>query len=88
KGTITIEVFIDDTSWHLHYHDNGKGIHTDHLAKIFHPFFTTKRFQRQKGLGMHIVYTLVTQRLRGTIECQSTPGEGATFRIHAPLQLE
>ena len=41
------------------------------LNKIFEPFFTTKRGQGGSGLGLHIVYNLVVQKLGGTIQCRS-----------------
>ena len=64
---------------------NGAGMDATALEKMFHPFFTTKRGQGGTGLGMHIVYNLVTQRLRGSIWCESRPGEGVHFLITLPL---
>jgi len=54
-------------------------------ARIFEPFFTTRRGKGGTGLGLHIVYNLVTQLLRGTIECQSSVGRGSTFLIKLPI---
>jgi len=51
------------------------------LAKIFEPFFTTKRGEGGSGLGMHIVYNLVTQKLGGSINCESKVGTGAKFTL-------
>jgi signal transduction histidine kinase/purine-cytosine permease-like protein len=67
------------------YADDGCGIPPEHLGKIFEPFFTTKRGQGGSGLGLHIVYNLVTQKLGGTIQCQSQPGKGTKFAIELPL---
>ena len=50
------------------------------------PFFTTRRAEGGTGLGLHIIYNLVTQKLKGTIECNSTQGFGTTFTISIPLQ--
>jgi signal transduction histidine kinase len=61
--------------------DNGTGIPQDLLDKIFVPFFTTRRGQGGSGLGMHIVYSLVTQVLEGSIDCESSPGAGTRFLI-------
>jgi signal transduction histidine kinase len=66
------------------YADDGKGIPKEHLSKIFDPFFTTKRGQGGSGLGLHIVYNLVTQKLNGTIECESQVGVGTKFIIKLP----
>jgi signal transduction histidine kinase len=67
------------------YKDNGKGMSLDSVEKVFEPFFTTKRNSGGTGLGLHIVYNLVTQVLQGTIQCTSRPDEGAEFTITAPL---
>jgi len=63
----------------LRYSDNGKGIPADIINKIFEPFFTTSRQSGSTGLGLHIVYNLVTHKLNGTIRCQSIVGTGTTF---------
>ncbi len=66
------------------YSDDGKGMPPEHLSKVFDPFFTTKRGQGGSGLGLHIVYNLVTQKLNGTIECESQVGVGTKFIIKLP----
>jgi two-component system, NtrC family, sensor kinase len=65
----------------LIFKDNGKGMPTEVLVRIFDPFFTTKRGAGGTGLGMHIVYNLVTQQLGGSIVAQSVFGEGTTFLL-------
>lgn len=69
------------------YSDDGKGIPPENLSKIFEPFFTTKRGQGGSGLGLHIVYNLVTQKLLGEIECKSEVGVGTKFIIKLPVQI-
>lgn len=71
----------------LEYSDDGKGMDADHVERVFEPFFTTKRGHGGTGLGMHIVYNIVTQRLKGTIVCRSAPGEGAAFRLVFPRDV-
>lgn len=66
------------------YTDDGKGIPLENLSKIFEPFFTTRRGQGGSGLGLHIVYNLVTQKLGGTIYCESQVGKGTKFVIKIP----
>ncbi len=65
--------------------DDGRGIASENLKKIFDPFFTTKLGQGGSGLGLHIVYTLVTGLLGGRIEARSTAMHGCEFQIDLPL---
>jgi len=74
-----------DGSQLLTYRDNGRGMTAEVARKVFDPFFTTNRQQGGSGLGMHIVYNLVTQRLRGSIELVTAPGAGTCFRMQLPL---
>ncbi|ASP33457.1 PAS-domain containing protein [Labrenzia sp. VG12] len=69
----------------IQYEDTGRGIEADALGKVFDPFFTTNRDNGGSGLGLHIVYNLVTQKLAGTIECDSKPGSGTTFTLSLPV---
>ncbi|MCB9756747.1 MAG: HAMP domain-containing histidine kinase, partial [Myxococcales bacterium] len=68
----------------LRYSDNGRGIGSDSIKKIFDPFFTTNRGNGSSGLGLHIVYNLVVQKLRGAIRCDSAVGDGTVFTITLP----
>ncbi|MFN6515129.1 MAG: AAA family ATPase [Nostoc sp. CreGUA01] len=72
---------------HIEYADDGKGIAAENLSKIFEPFFTTKRSQGGSGLGLSLVYNLVTQKLKGEIECRSELGKGTKFIINFPVRL-
>ncbi|MBY0432208.1 MAG: PAS-domain containing protein [Rhodospirillales bacterium] len=65
--------------------DDGKGIPPENLGRIFEPFFTTRRGSGGSGLGLHIVYNLVTQTLGGTLSVASMPGQGTTFTLRLPL---
>jgi len=65
--------------------DDGKGMSEEIRRRAFEPFFTTRRGSGGTGLGLHLVYNLVTQVLRGTIACISTPGHGTQFTIRVPL---
>ena len=80
-GTIRIEVFKDDEEIHMIYQDDGKGMSQDILPKVFDPFFTTNRKEGGTGLGLHIIYNLVTSRLKGSIKVNSVEGEGSQFEI-------
>ncbi|WP_341678151.1 PAS domain S-box protein [Niveibacterium sp. SC-1] len=69
----------------LRIEDNGAGIPAELLEKVFAPFFTTKREKGGTGLGLHIVSSLVRQKLGGRVEARSQPGEGTTFVIRLPV---
>lgn len=86
SGTIRLTVRKETTGLWLKYQDNGKGMPPEVKDKIFDPFFTTNRGGGGTGLGMHIIYNLVTQSLGGKIECESEPGQGTAFIINIPLE--
>ncbi|WP_454017045.1 sensor histidine kinase [Azospirillum sp. Marseille-Q6669] len=65
--------------------DDGRGIPPDQIERIFEPFFTTRRAEGGSGLGLHIVYNIVTGTLGGRIAVASQPGSGCRFTIHLPL---
>ena len=65
--------------------DYGRGIPPESLAKVFDPFFTTRLGQGGSGLGLSIVYGLVTRTLGGRVSVDSVPGQGATFTLVLPV---
>lgn len=68
----------------LRYEDDGRGIPADLHHKIFEPFFTTRRGQGGSGLGLHLVYNIVTNRLDGSIGVESRATGGTLFVIRFP----
>jgi signal transduction histidine kinase len=70
----------------LIYIDNGKGMDDETRLSAFEPFFTTRRGEGGSGLGLHIVYNLVTQGLKGKIRLESAPDRGVRFEISIPLE--
>ncbi|HNM82798.1 MAG TPA: ATP-binding protein [Rhodocyclaceae bacterium] len=69
----------------LTYTDNGVGIPAGHIQRVFDPFFTTRMGQGGSGLGLYIVYNLVTGVLGGTIAVDSSPPmPGTRFTLHLP----
>ncbi|MBE9129679.1 MULTISPECIES: ATP-binding protein [unclassified Coleofasciculus] len=84
-GQLRFKVMQAKTRAIIHYTDDGCGIPTQNIGKIFEPFFTTARNKGGTGLGLHIVYNLVTQKMQGTIRCESEVGAGTTFLIDLPL---
>lgn len=71
----------------VEYRDNGVGVPKALHERIFEPFFTTKRGQGGSGLGLNIVYNLVTRKLLGRLDFQSAPGAGVSFVLDLPRRL-
>ena len=85
SGAITISARArgsDDVE--IIFADNGAGMSPDVQRQAFDPFFTTRRNEGGTGLGLHIVYNLVTQQLGGRMMLESRLGQGTTFRIIMP----
>ena len=84
-GLLRIEVVKRSDTLELYYGDNGCGMAPEIRDRIFEPFFTTARSQGSTGLGLHIVFNIVTRTLGGTIKCESTPGQGTSFYVAMPV---
>ncbi len=69
----------------IEFADDGVGMSEEVQRRAFEPFFTTRRNRGGTGLGLHIVYNLVTRRLGGSLRLESQPGHGTVFRIRLPL---
>lgn len=82
-GTISIDIKAAESTLHITYSDDGKGVAA--LDKIFEPFYTTKRGEGRTGLGLNIVYNIITRDYGGSIECKSSTGKGCLFIIRIPL---
>lgn len=87
EGTITIDASLDNDNVKIDYKDDGCGIPSENLAKIYDPFFTTKRDEGGSGLGLQIVHHLVTKEFNGKIDVNSVEGEGTHFCITIPREL-
>jgi len=86
NNEITFNVERNESSLSIHYFDNGLGVEKSIRKRIFDPFVTTKRGEGGSGLGMHLVYNLVTQALGGSIVYDELVQEGTHFIITLPLQ--
>ena len=84
SGTITVTLSREENRVKIVYRDNGKGISEEKIKRIYEPFFTTDRQKGGSGLGLNIVYNLVTQTLKGSIDCSSRLNLGTEFIIEFP----
>jgi PAS domain S-box-containing protein len=88
QGNIAIKVSAcgaDDVE--IIFSDDGCGMSPDVRRQAFDPFFSTRRHQGGTGLGLHIVYSVVTDRLGGQLRLSSEPGKGTDVRIILPRQM-
>ncbi|CAO3415211.1 ATP-binding protein [Azospirillum argentinense] len=94
-GTLTVAVTRPNPQEvELRFCDDGCGIPAAHLGRVFDPFFTTRRGEGGSGLGLHIVYNIVTTRLRGSIRVESRvegreggqEGGGTCFVLRFPAE--
>lgn len=88
EGTILVSARYSEDEVILKVADDGAGIPEDLQRKIYEPFITTRRNAGGTGLGLQIVYNLVTQLLRGRIEMESTPDKGTVFTVFIPENRE
>ncbi len=86
-GTITVEVGRDAGVAWAEVRDTGPGISAEVAARIFEPFFTTRREVGGTGLGLSVSLG-IAQAHDGSLVVDSTPGEGASFRLSLPLATE
>ncbi|CAK0779316.1 Histidine kinase [Azospirillaceae bacterium] len=87
-GEISVKVTaLSQDIIEIQYKDNGRGVPEKNLSRIFDPFFTTGRGSGGAGLGLHIVFNLVTGTLKGQVTVESTEGCGVLFVITFPREI-
>jgi two-component system NtrC family sensor kinase len=84
-GAVSIAARAEGEAAVFQVSDTGCGIAPDDQARIFEPFFTTKERGHGVGLGLAVVYGIVT-RHQGTLDVVSQPGAGTTFTVRLPLR--
>ena len=84
-GWLSVVTRTDGDSAVAEVSDTGSGIPSEHLARIYDPFFTTKVMGRGTGLGLSITYGIVREH-QGTIRCDSAIGQGTRFTLTLPLE--
>jgi two-component system nitrogen regulation sensor histidine kinase NtrY len=82
-GTLTVRTAQRPGAVRLEVTDTGEGLTPEECARLFTPYYTTKR--HGTGLGLAIVQSVVSDH-NGRIEVESAPGAGATFRIELPME--
>ena len=87
RGSVQITArMFDQDNVEISISDDGCGMTPEIQRQAFDPFFTTRRDQGRVGLGLHIVYNIVTNRLGGRIDLVTKPGEGTRVRMIVPLE--
>ena len=87
KRFVKVSGFIQEDWFHLHVEDNGCGIEPEHQEKVFEMFYRASNVAGGTGLGLFTVAESV-DKLSGHIELESTLGEGTTFKIRIPAEIE
>jgi len=87
SGNIDINITCKQGMIVFVYTDSGIGIGEEHIGKIFDPFFTTKQGKGGTGLGLHIVYNLVVQSLKGSISFNDGFTQGSQFILEFPIDI-
>jgi two-component system NtrC family sensor kinase len=86
-GWLSVTTNVDGDRAAAEVADTGSGIPSEHLARIYDPFFTTKAIGRGTGLGLSITYGIVHEH-DGTITCASAVGQGTRFILSLPPVLQ
>jgi signal transduction histidine kinase len=84
EGTISIKCSLVNGQIKIEFRDNGCGMESNTVKHLFEPFYTTARDGGGTGLGMFIVYQLVTKNLSGEIKCASSLGKGTSYELLLP----
>jgi signal transduction histidine kinase len=82
-GWLSVSTRVDGGHVVAEVSDTGSGIPSEHLSRIYDPFFTTKSIGKGTGLGLSITYGIVREH-DGTLTCQSAIGQGTRFTVALP----
>ncbi|GAB7022150.1 PAS domain-containing sensor histidine kinase [Salidesulfovibrio brasiliensis] len=88
EGRIAISTRSEDGHVVMQVRDNGRGMPEEVAQRVFDPFFTTKDVGRGTGQGLAIARNVIVVRHGGTIDLESTPGEGTTFTVRLPVRRQ
>lgn len=79
EGEVAIRAWVENGWVDIECANDGKHIPAERFAKVFEPFFTTRRSSGGTGLGLNIVFNIVTKKLAGTVTVSSAVGEKTRF---------
>jgi signal transduction histidine kinase len=88
QGTISVKArLFGNDEVEIVLSDDGCGMSPQIRRQAFDPFFTTRRHEGATGLGLHIVHSMVVDRLEGRLALTSEPGAGTTVRLILPRSI-
>ncbi len=82
-GWLSVATSVKNDKAAVELADTGSGVPSEHLTRIYDPFFTTKSIGHGTGLGLSITYGIVREH-QGSIDCESTEGHGTRFVLEFP----
>jgi len=85
EATITLNVYPDGNFVKIEVADNGPGMPADVRKRVFEPFYTTKPVGSGTGLGLSVSYMIITNNHKGSMEVESTSGQGTVFTLRLPV---
>jgi signal transduction histidine kinase len=84
-GKVKVAASVRADMLELTVSDDGRGMSPEERAKAFDPFYTTRRGSGGTGLGLYILYNIVTESFHGTVDAFSEPGRGSRFVVRLPI---
>lgn len=81
---VSIEALVKDGDLELVYSDNGKGLELYQESRIFEPFYTTTFGSGGSGLGLHLLYNIVSTTLQGRVDIVDIEGQSLSFKLTLP----
>jgi signal transduction histidine kinase len=87
-GTVTVSLHQDQNVLRVAVRDQGIGIASDHLSRVFDAGFTTKEFGKGSGMGLALVRSVAQEMFAGRVTVTSEVGAGSTFTVSLPIPAQ
>ncbi|MCP3851739.1 MAG: HAMP domain-containing protein [Gammaproteobacteria bacterium] len=87
KGEIHIRTYQEGEDVIVAVSDNGCGMSDEIKKRVFDPFFTTKEVGKGSGQGLAIVYSIIVDKHRGSVEVETEKGKGSRFIMRLPMMI-